>query len=272
MRSSPVLFLVGSFLSLALAVSTNNRREAGGFTLLLASFILFTFLAGNRMELLSIFVGVAISVLLLVRRRDLPGYLVLRVAALTGCIIVFGAAAFLVSGGLEGSALLDRYVGAGTKDMMEDPTLTNRIAETLDAWNAFQSDPLLGKGLGYRTETPFQVGTVSYIPEYYFIHNFYAYVLAKFGLVGAVVVAWFFWKIVRVARRCFLQGDRFTRAYMAAIIGMVISSLILSVSSNQFVDRTWVGLMGYLIGIQVAMSLGEVPSQSATSQGAVLGA
>jgi len=249
--ASPTVFMGGFFIAITLAIEAHGRYRYR-YALVATFFLACMLITGSRTEFASAFLGCLVLAILYMRRGDVG---LLRVVKLAGA----GALAFMVltialvfTGKIELASIADRFLSATSGDILEDETVTNRVSETLDALQAFSQAPVLGKGLGYQTGTIYQIGFTSFVGSFYFIHNMYAYVLAKFGVIGFIIVMGFFFSAIGGSTRAFFtaQPDAASGFY-ASFTCLTIALLIESLTANQFVDRTATLIYGILGGLLV---------------------
>src|SRR5205823_3573620 len=106
-------------------------------------------------------------------------------------ITAFGIA--LADGILDAEVVMDRAAEVSSLDF---GALTQRMDESVEAWNAFENSPLFGQGLGYRM--PIGLWSIQESQDDLFmIHNFYLYILLKFGIVGIPIFVGFFASMIR---------------------------------------------------------------------------
>ncbi|MFZ1133849.1 MAG: O-antigen ligase family protein [Candidatus Korobacteraceae bacterium] len=247
-NASPSVFMGGLFLAITLAAE--DRQNLKLYTAAGAFFVGCMLITGSRMESASAILGAAIVAFLFWRRGELAASVAFKFATAAALIAVVAIVALSMSGSIDMGDIADRFLAATQSDIVEDQTVTNRITETLDAWEAFQEGPLVGKGLGYQTGTTYIVGHVPVVIEMYFIHNMYVYLLAKLGAVGFVVVLGYFASAIRTALRSFFRfRDRPFSGYFAAFVGFTVAILFESVTANQFADRTASSLIGVFSGL-----------------------
>jgi len=253
---TPVVVLFGVFLSISLAIDNADKRSRIRSWACAGGFVVCSLLTGTRINTVSILVGSMVFFLLLrrvgaIRRSGTMMKILLPVAAATVLMVVTAAYALP-----DADKLVERYKEPLSADFLEDATLTNRIAESLDAWNAFAASPVFGQGLGYKMETVFRLGFDYYIPEMYFVHNFYFYILAKFGLLGLVSFAVFFAAVIRSSVRGFLaSAPGIERALYGGVASLMVALLIESITSAQFNERFPTAFLSILLGLIVAIDI-----------------
>jgi len=251
----PVITLFGTFLALAFMLEAQDRWAKRKFLAIAIGFVAAAFLTGTRVAIVGIAVGCFVYFLLVRREGKTSFRRILSAVAvplvLTPFLLVFLAATRVVDMDL----ITGRFSEMVTSEMMEDDTIQDRITETLDSWNAFRESPIVGQGLGFRTQTVYHMGRVTYEPDLFYMHNFYAYLLAKLGITGFAVFVAFLISIVRnAAKSYFRMPDSFEKYYMGATAALVVGLMLLSVTSAVFDDRLTTALLGIMVGMMIAIN------------------
>jgi hypothetical protein len=254
----PVITLFGTFLALAFMLEAKDKWTRRKFLAIAMGFVGAAFLTGTRVAIAGIASGCLFYFLLIRREGKTSFRRLLSVVAiplvLAPLLLVFLAATRVV----DMDAITGRFSEALTSEMLEDDTIQDRVTETLDSWNAFQGSPIVGQGLGFRTQTVYHMGKVTYEPDLFYMHNFYAYVLAKLGITGFIVFVGFLISIVRSATRSYFRmTDGFEKYYMGGMAALLVGLMLLSVASAVFDDRLTTALLGIMVGMMIAMNRRE---------------
>jgi O-antigen ligase len=254
----PVITLFGTFLALAFMLEARDKWARRKFLLLAIGFVGAAFLSGTRVAVAGIATG-SIAYFLLLRREGKTSFRRVFSAiavplVLTPFLLVFLAATRVV----DMDAFTSRFSETVTSEMLEDDTIQDRVTETLDSLNAFQGSPIVGQGLGFRTQTVYHMGRVTYEPDLFYMHNFYAYLLAKLGITGFVIFLGFLISIVRSATKSYFRmPDGFEKYYMGAMASLIVGLMLLSVASAVFDDRLTTALLGIMVGMMIAINRRE---------------
>ncbi len=249
--ASPTVFMGGFFIAITLAIEAHGRYRYR-YALVATYFLTCMVVTGSRTEFASAFLGCLVLAILYMRRGDVGLKRVVKLAGAGALAFVVLTIALVLTGKIEPAEVADRFLSATSEDILEDQTVTNRVSETLDALQAFSQTPVLGKGLGYQTGTTYQIGFTSFVGSFYFIHNMYAYVLAKFGVIGFIIVMGFFFSAIRGSTRAFFSAQPdIASGFYASFTCLTIALLIESLTANQFVDRTATSIYGILGGLLV---------------------
>jgi O-antigen ligase len=246
--------LFAFFVPLAMvSVRYRERRGAKGFLLLLAIGAAGTVLSGTRSSLFAIVGGVVfIYFLRLLEPKGATKPKELRAVA-----IVFGGSAVLLialslAGLINASTLLDRM--EISPQVLVDTSISNRFTESHDAYVAFRESPIFGQGLGYRLPTVFDVGNLAIAENFFFVHNYYAWVLCKFGIIGVIVWGGFLLSIFRTAVRGFRKAtDAFEKEFYGGMAAWLVALAIQSITSSRFNDRGTTAFLGITIGMMLAL-------------------
>jgi O-antigen ligase len=148
--------------------------------------------------------------------------------------------------------------------------LETRVGEMQNALQVFLKSPILGVGLGYKMPPLFAVETNLYIPDLYIVHNFYLYVLAKFGLLGVPIFAGFLISAVRLPMKLYrATASAFEKALCAGVASMVVALLVESFTAPRFTDKTSNMILAICLSMVLSLQkLGpspETPQAKATS-------
>jgi O-antigen ligase len=120
----------------------------------------------------------------------------------------------------------------------------NRLLESLDALAAFTKSPLIGHGLGYQSKTLFPMGDSQIAPNLYIVHNFYLFILVKFGLLGVPIWIYFFVCMIKLPMNlCRRHTAPFPKFLCAGVAGLVVSLLVESIAAPRFCDKTATALL-----------------------------
>ncbi len=153
-------------------------------------------------------------------------------------VILVGAIVLLSFGGAVGevviSSIFSRFLSSG--EAFQDISFTNRIAESVAIIDAILRSPLLGSGYG----TSFRYFNLIYgtTSETWYSHNGYLFLIFKVGLVGATAFLGFYaiimWRGLRLA---LFSPHGSSRAFVHAAWAVLISMLVVTVTSNVFIER-----------------------------------
>jgi O-antigen ligase len=254
----PVITLFGAFLALAFVLDAKDSWTKRKFLAVALGFVISAFLTGTRVAIVAIAVG-SFFYFLLVRTEGKTSFRrVLSTVALPLVLAPFLLFFLSATRVVDLGSIAGRFGEAFTSEMLEDETIQDRISETLDAWSAFQGSPIVGQGLGYRTETVYHMGGVGFEPDAFYMHNFYAYLLAKFGITGFMVFVGFLISIVRSATKSYLRmPDGFEKCYVGAMAALMVALMLMSLTAAAFNDRLTTALLGITVGMMIAMNRRE---------------
>jgi hypothetical protein len=261
LRATDAVVLFGAFMAAPMTGLPRTSYRVC-FGLITAVFISAALLTGTRSHLAAIVAGLVFYFWLTkprtgetpgTGRRAVLGYVFVGV-------LVFGAA--LSTGFLDSDRFFSRTEEMST---MEFGALTTRLDESLKAWEGFQKSPLLGQGLGYRMPIVLLRDDQWYDSDLYLIHNFYLYVLLKFGVVGIPVFYGFLCSLLRCAISTFRQAEQpFDRAFSSGLASLIVALLVESVTAPRFQDRSATALLSILMVCLLAMrreiALRQVPA------------
>lgn len=187
-------FLAAAAVCACTALYLARQRGARELLPFAAPALLIIFLSFSRNSLLAL--GVTFLVVLAVTASPLRT----ATTAATAAAVALGAG-WLVLKGVDGTAVgsylnqqVQAYVGrvfTGVEAdvIANDPSALARVAENQNLLAAFWQSPLFGNGYGYPYQPPFgEPGTFTAGLGQFYAHNFYLWLLAKAGLLGAA--AW----------------------------------------------------------------------------------
>jgi len=250
----PGVTLFGVFLAAAFALEAKDKQTKRKFLVVAGGFVAAAFATGTRTVLASIGAGCFAYFLLFRREGRVSFRRVISVVAIPLALVPLVLFALSATKLIDTDPLTGRYAEALTSEMLEDDTVQDRVMETLDAWNAFRQSPLLGQGLGYRTETVYHIGGVELEPGAFFVHDFYAYLLAKLGITGFVVFVGFLLSIIYQAiKGYFRRPDGFEKYYFGSMAALMAALMLMSLAGSQFNDRLSTAFLGIMVGMMVAM-------------------
>jgi O-antigen ligase len=239
-RATDSVVLFGAFMAVPMTGLPVSPRYRAGFGLLAAVFIIATLLTGTRSHLGAILAGM-VFYFWLTKGIEGRGIGAGRRAVLGS--VLLGATAFgvvVVSGLLDTQQLMKRTEEMSRTDF---GALTQRLDESLAAWSGFTESPIFGQGLGYRMP----IGAWSIAPsddDLFMIHNFYLYVLLKFGIIGVPIFAGFLVSMVRSAISTFRQARApFDQAFSAGLASLIVALLVESATAPRFQDRSATALL-----------------------------
>jgi O-antigen ligase len=88
----------------------------------------------------------------------------------------------------------------------------------------------------------------------FFMHNFYAYVLTKFGITGFVVFVGFLISIIRSGAKTYFQRlTGFEKYYCGSMLTLMVALMLTSITGAAFNDRLSTGLLGIMVGMMIAI-------------------
>ncbi|MFZ1731268.1 MAG: hypothetical protein WBQ23_10825 [Bacteroidota bacterium] len=147
-----------------------------------------------------------------------------------------------------------------------DVSVTNREAEARAVLEDTDGNWLLGKGLSTTVHFTKLTSMTSIEPTW--THNGYAWILNHYGIIGSLLIfgSWISYIILglRTERRlrsaCWLtEDDRFRlRSFTAAIVAIIVSTFLISLTINQFLSHESGLVFGVLFGLLEAWSREEV--------------
>jgi O-antigen ligase len=174
-------------------------------------------------------------------------------------LIVGVAFLFWVIGGIHGYLPLpggDRtrtiYASMISPQMLlQDLSFQGRLLEAQAALEAFREHPIIGQGLGHRLEHLWWNG--EWVQSAFTLHISYPEILMEFGIIGALVFAWYFGSILRFAFVVAKKADNhLVKAVALGIIAWIIVNLIPTVGSLSNMGFTFV--VGLMAGILPALA------------------
>lgn len=249
---SVVLF--GFFMASSLALATSGKSRIL-LLCLTAGFIIAVILTGTRTHIVAIFAGLGFY-LWLARGRMRASLSLRRLVPPLASVLLAGALLGVLGylGVVDIDQLSARYGEAASVAIFEDQTMTNRATEASEAWQAFAANPLVGQGLGYRLKTTSESGTELVNTDSFLVHNYYLYLIAKFGIAGPVVFA----GLLAAALRLSITGYRgartdYHRQMFAGLGSLLVALAVESLTASRFNDRTATLLLGILLGMTVAL-------------------
>jgi hypothetical protein len=250
----PSVTLFGTFLSLAFVLDAKDKHTKRKYLAITGAFLAAALLSGTRINVASTMVGFFTYFLLFRHEHKISFKKAVSALAVPAALVMVAFAALAGGNVISTEEFVSRYGKVVTPEMLEDDTFKDRVTETLDAWNAFTERPIAGQGLGYKSETVYTVGTVSYQPEMYFMHNFYVYLLAKFGVTGFLVFLGFLISITRSAiKGYFRRTESFEKYYFGAMAALMTALMLESLAASQFGERLPTALLGIMVGMMVAL-------------------
>jgi O-antigen ligase len=256
MTLGPGINLFGTFLAAAFLLDAKDTSSKRKFLLLTAGFVVAAFLTGTRGVLASLAAGSFAYFLLLRHEGKVSLRRVLSTLSVPVLLALLVTFVLTASRAIDMGALMGRYTEALTSEMLEDDTVQDRVMEVLDGWNAFRQNPVLGEGLGYRTESVYHIGGIEFQPNMLFMHNFYVYLLAKLGIIGFVVFIGFLASITRcAAREYFRRPASFEKYFFGSMVALMVALVMQSITASQFNDRLATGLLGIMVGMMIAMGV-----------------
>lgn len=124
-----------------------------------------------------------------------------------------------------------------------------RAVEGFKSANIVQK--IFGQGFGALVDLGFyiQLGDVElqYIP---LLHNGYAYILTKVGLLGLMLYAVFYFQVIRYGVRNSFSKDQYIKAYARLLIGCIWSLIMVMMFGGGMAQGPWPALvspLGYLV-------------------------
>jgi len=247
-RASDAVVLFGIFMVLPMTTLAGVRNRLG-FGILAALFVTAALLTGTRSHVAALTAGL-IFYLWLTKPRGLEAGLGRRavMASVLVGVVVFAVA--LGSGFLDAQQVLQRTAETST---LSFGALTQRLGESVAAWNGFMARPVFGQGLGYRMPTALWSIQES-SNDLFFIHNFYLYVPLKFGLVGIPIFAGFLISLLRTGiSTCREATQPFDRAFAAGLSCLLVALLVESATASRFQDRSATALLSIVLALLLSI-------------------
>lgn len=243
--------LFGIFMVAPMAVLRLAPRYRAGLAVLAAAFVMTALITGTRSHVGAILAGLLMYFWLTKRSESNPAIGGRRIV-LTGVLV--GVAAF---GTMVQTGLLDsQRVMQRTEEMkgLDFGALTQRLDESLAAWQGFRERPLFGQGLGYKMQSVLWATDNSTTTDLYMIHNFYLYVPLKFGIVGIPVFFGFIVSMIRSAISTFRSARLpFDKAFSSGLASLLVALLVESATAPRFEDRSATALLSILIAMLLSM-------------------
>jgi O-antigen ligase len=263
--TSYAVILLACTMSLSFLVAGETTRPRLAWLAASVVFSLLLILTGTRASL----IGLVVGVLTLLGRKGVGRHLLW--GAFVALIVILLAGVALASPRLEyASIIMRRYTSSVTlSDLWRDVSVRRRVDESRAALDAFAQRPLLGQGFGFR------LGFLS-IPttggsqlewndpgRMLLIHPGYHSLLAKSGLVGFAVFAWYMLTLLFELDRLAKHSAGLVRTLSLGILAWILAVAALSISSSTFDDRAFALLIGIFAGlIPVFHKLGRNGSSS----------
>jgi hypothetical protein len=245
--------LFGIFIAAALMNSSTGRTRIL-YASWMSAMVLTAFLSGTRTTLVSAFMGFGFYLWLLWKdrclRRQQMSFWVMALPFVLG-IILFTSAVLL--GLVNKEAVMERISETSQTD--ETISIAARVVESQNAWKAFGQDPFFGQGLGFKLGNSHlaELHTTEQ-HDFYYIHDFPLWVLAKFGIIGALIWTGFIVAGFRTVLRGFkLCRDPFAKAVFGSTAALIVAVLIQSIAANPFCVRASVGIFSILLGLVVVL-------------------
>lgn len=249
-RATDAVVLFGVFAAAPMTGLPSTRHRTV-FGLLTASFIAAALFTGTRSHIGAILAGLLFYFWL--TKAKVGAAVGVGRRAVLACVLLglSGFAAVIATGLLNRNEVLSRVEETGTTDF---GALTRRLQESLIAWDDFQQRPVFGQGLGYQIPTVLLTDGQWHEEQIYFIHNFYLFILVKFGVVGIPVFLGFLLSMLRSAISTFRQAELpFDRAFSSGLASLLVALLVESLTSPRFQDRTATALLSILTVCLLAM-------------------
>jgi O-antigen ligase len=150
--------------------------------------------------------------------------------------VAIGALFFPAYFELVTASLVRRLSTFGTA-FTQDVSLINRFYETREVLRQVVKNPILGYGMGTPYSYFYLIPTGKFTMEWAFVHNGYAGLLYKFGLLGFSTMAIFYlktvWNGIRVIRTA--NAPRYDRAAALICVAFLISELLVANTSNPWI-------------------------------------
>jgi O-antigen ligase len=173
-------------------------------------------------------------------------------------VALFGVSSFVIIGFLLypdffqiiALGLLNRVLSIPTA-IFTDVSLVNRYQETRAVWGEIQKNPILGYGMGVEYNYFYLIPTVQHTRTWAFVHNGYAALWYKFGIIGLGLMLYFWISSIR-------NGITLWRNYdiprIARLVGLVAAAglfgeTIVANTSNPFIISDGCLLIGILGGL-----------------------
>jgi hypothetical protein len=146
-----------------------------------------------------------------------------------------------------------------------DPSVEGRVVEIKALLAAFMRNPITGVGFGYPLKYAWGDRGERKIEGLWFTyHNGYGETLMKFGLIGSLIFAWFYWSALRMSYRIISSGDTFfSKAIALGTVVWLVSSLVKSVGNSAFSNRGFALALGVIVGLLPTLA-GQNPYKKET--------
>lgn len=186
------LMLMCAAIGAAIAGLPLRRRLAGAYWPLLLASVVIVFLSYSRNSILALAATIACGILIPTRQLRLQRALHVLTVSTIAAIVLALPAYIVVESGVFASQLdtySQRVVGGLSSDALaEDTSVKWRSTENRLAFDAFQSSPIVGTGLGvfYRDVVPGEPFTDEGGRLY--VHDYWLWLLVKGGVVLAAVM------------------------------------------------------------------------------------
>ncbi len=140
------------------------------------------------------------------------------------------------------------------EEFIGDRSVQGRMREIRALMQAFYQNPVIGVGLGY--EMKYYLDEVLIVKAWFKYHNGYAESLMKFGVVGTLIFAWFFYAAIKLAYRYISLGvSFFSQSIALGMVVWLISSLVFNgTAASIFADRGFALTMGVMMGLLPALA------------------
>lgn len=160
----------------------------------------------------------------------------------------------------------------------DDISIQGRLIEIKALLNAFMRNPITGVGFGYPIRYRWGDRGERLIDTLWFsYHNGYAETLMKFGLIGSLIFAWFYWSALRMSYQLISSGDTFfSKAMALGTFVWLVTALVRSTGNSMFSTRGFALAFGVMVGLLPALagqnpynrkSLEKPPSFTVNEQG-----
>lgn len=242
-KASDSVVLFGVFMTAPMA-GLPDRGHRRWFGLLSATFVTATLLTGTRSHFGALLAGL-LFYFWLTKRELKKGARVARRAVLGSFVlgtIAFGAA--LVSGLVNVQQIIQRIAEMSS---LSFGALSYRLDESLLAWDVFQRSPIFGQGLGYQLPSMRLLGSETNL---YMLHDFYFYLLVKFGIVGTIIFLAFLVSMIRTAVSTYRQAtEPIYRAFAAGLASLIAALVVESLTAARFSDKSATAMLAILIAL-----------------------
>lgn len=142
--------------------------------------------------------------------------------------------------------------------LLSNMSIQGRLVEAQAALKVFYQHPLLGEGFGHHVPMQWAHGT--WYKTAFSQHIWVTEMLMKFGILGALIFAWFFIEILRFSYTVAKRADSpMVKAIALGVFIWIITSLIPFFGS--FSNRGFAFMVGLMVGMLPAFA-GLHPAQS----------